>query len=88
MAYHNLCTLEKPPPAIGKLLGLGLKFCIQNKNHLMNYFNKVYNALNAAYGSKIFSPKTLQILYTIHPLKTRKKYTINPHGNLNTKILN
>ena len=31
MAYHNLCTLEKPPPAIGKLLGLGLKFCIQNK---------------------------------------------------------
>ena len=31
MAYHNLCKKEKPPPALGNLLGLGLKFCIQDK---------------------------------------------------------
>ena len=31
MAYHNLCLTTKPPLGIGKLLGLGLKFCVQNK---------------------------------------------------------
>ena len=29
MAYHNLCINSTPPAAIGQLLGLGLKFCIQ-----------------------------------------------------------
>ena len=29
--YHNLCTYKKPPKNIEKLLGLGLKFCIQTK---------------------------------------------------------
>ena len=28
MAYHNLCSTLQPPPGIGSLLGLGLKFCI------------------------------------------------------------
>ena len=31
MSYHNLCTTQQPPPGIGNLLGLGLKFCIQEK---------------------------------------------------------
>ena len=29
MAYHNLCEYSSPPAAAGQLLGLGLKFCIQ-----------------------------------------------------------
>ena len=31
MAYHNICKKTHPPEDIGKLLGLGLKFCIQNR---------------------------------------------------------
>ena len=31
MAYHDLSTTIKPPENIGKLLGLGLKFCIQSR---------------------------------------------------------
>ena len=33
MTFHNLCTDPnlQPPPTLGNLLGLGLKFCIQEK---------------------------------------------------------
>ena len=27
--FHNLCTLKQPPKGLGRTLGLGLKFCIQ-----------------------------------------------------------
>ena len=30
-AFHNLCTTEKPPWGLHNLLGLGLKFCLQEK---------------------------------------------------------
>ena len=29
--YHNLCTSIRPPINCGDLLGLGLKFCVQNR---------------------------------------------------------
>ena len=29
LAYHNLCTTKQPPPNLGILLGLGLKFVVQ-----------------------------------------------------------
>ena len=29
--YHNLCTYLNPPVNCGELLGLGLKFCVQNR---------------------------------------------------------
>ena len=31
MTCHNLCTFLKPPAGFASLLGLGLKFCIQQK---------------------------------------------------------
>ena len=30
--FHNLCTKTTPPPNVGELLGLGLKFCIQKRS--------------------------------------------------------
>jgi hypothetical protein len=39
MSFHNLCQSLKPPDGIGVLLGLELKFCIQEprpKQHLLD----------------------------------------------------
>eukprot|EP00957_Ditylum_brightwellii_P114848 8757523-Ditylum_brightwellii.AAC.1 len=33
MTYHNLCQNLPPPPGLGTLLGLGLKYAVQPKQH-------------------------------------------------------
>ena len=43
--YHNLCLHLKPPDNIGSLLGLGLKFCIQNRRPDKNAMDEAIQRL-------------------------------------------
>ena len=51
--FHDLCTVLKPPFGTDELLGLGLKFCIQEKvakNEISNGIKKLGNSLQVAWN--------------------------------------
>jgi len=47
LTFHDLCTHTPPPPHTRKLLGLGLKYCIQTKIHKPKIHNTVYNIVRS-----------------------------------------
>ena len=47
LTFHDLCTHMPPPPHTRKLLGLGLKYCIQTKIHKPKIHNTVYNIVRS-----------------------------------------
>ena len=51
--FHDLCTVLKPPFGTDELLGLGLKFCIQEKvakNEISNGIKKLGHSLQVAWN--------------------------------------
>ena len=52
-AFHNLCTTTAPPPNIGNLLSLGLKYCIKTpypkKNSLTDAFTRFRRDIRLRY---------------------------------------
>lgn len=68
MTCHNLCTFLKPPAGFASLLGLGLKFCIQQKKppkSLAPCVQKLARSLQiqALYGANATSSDYIPSLY-------------------------
>ena len=68
MTCHNLCTFLKPPAGFASLLGLGLKFCIQQKKppkSLAPCVQKLARSLQiqALYGANATSGDYIPSLY-------------------------